>query len=530
MSRKVLWSIAFFMVLGMTGLILVQTYWINNALKIKQKQFDQLVNHSMNRITSEIERREALSYILRELSFQSWNDSFQVMKEFDLSLESGSAGKNEGQISLRINHEFSGGNYFQGSPSMYHVRNDSQSIVLPEPEDRSYGAARNNLISGGYDDQAFIDLERKIGSKKVLVEKLVSELFRPRLPFEERIDKISLVSIIQRVLAQQDLKLDFEYALINPENRIVYQSDDFKPDKENVFYTARIFPGDLFSKTGYLSIYFPDQRSYIFKSLGIMGASSIALTTMITVIFFLTLYVLFRQKRLSEMKSDFVNNMTHELKTPISTISLASQMLNDNNIPYENKNISHISRIIETESRKLGYQVEKVLQMAIFETGRITVRKKSLDLHELMLPLLNNFELQIRKKEGSLSWNLGASRSVVNADEMHTVNMVSNLLDNAMKYCREVPEIRVSTRNEKTWIVLSVEDNGVGISKENQARVFEKFYRVPTGNIHNVKGFGLGLSYVKKIVEIHQGRIVLKSEPGNGTKFDVYLPLQEGHA
>jgi two-component system, OmpR family, phosphate regulon sensor histidine kinase PhoR len=200
-------------------------------------------------------------------------------------------------------------------------------------------------------------------------------------------------------------------------------------------------------------------------------------------------------------------------------------MLNDDSIPIENKNISHISRIINTESKRLGYQVEKVLQMAIFDKGKILLKEKRIDFHELILSVLNNFNLQVKKQGGSLTWHLDAEKSIVFVDEVHSANVISNLLDNAVKYCKEIPEITVSTRNEKSFIVLSVEDKGIGISKENQKRIFEKFYRVPTGNIHNVKGFGLGLSYVKKLVEIHHGHINMKSEPDKGTKFDVFLPI-----
>jgi len=290
-------------------------------------------------------------------------------------------------------------------------------------------------------------------------------------------------------------------------------------------YSARLFPGDMFTLPNYISLYFPNQKNFMIRSIGFMGVSSIILTSIIISIFAITLYVIFRQKKLSEMKNDFVNNMTHELKTPISTISLASQMLSDPGIPVENKNVAHISRIIEAESKRLGYQVEKVLQMAIFDKGRIMLKEKKINLHELADAVVNNFSLQVKKRNGILEYHPNAANAFVSIDEVHFTNLISNLLDNAMKYCKEIPEIKVSTRNDKSFIVLSVEDKGIGISKENQKRIFEKFYRVPTGNIHNVKGFGLGLSYVKMIAESHRGSISVGSEPDNGSRFDVYIPL-----
>jgi two-component system phosphate regulon sensor histidine kinase PhoR len=261
--------------------------------------------------------------------------------------------------------------------------------------------------------------------------------------------------------------------------------------------------------------------------MGIMGGSSLTITLFIIIMFSLTLYIMFKQKRLSEMKNDFVNNMTHELKTPISTISLASQMLNDRSIPDEQKNLGHISRIIQTESRQLGYQVERVLQMAIFDHGELKLKREPVDLHDIIETVAQNFLLQMDKRGGKLEFQPEADQSVVTGDLMHLTNVVSNLMENALKYTSRNPEITISTLNENNSIVVSVTDNGIGISKEDQKRIFDKFYRVPTGNVHNVKGFGLGLSYVKLIVEEHGGSIRIKSESNKGSRFDIHLPLEE---
>ena len=226
------------------------------------------------------------------------------------------------------------------------------------------------------------------------------------------------------------------------------------------------------------------------------------------------------------MKSDFVNNMTHELKTPISTISLASQMLNDRSIPEEQKNLAQISRIIQAESKQLGFQVERVMQMAIFDHGQLKLKLEEVDIHDVIETVAQNFLLQLDKREGRLEFLPEAEDAVIEGDLMHLTNVVSNLLENAMKYTRRTPEIQIATRNENGFLIISVADNGIGISKEDQKRIFDKFFRVPTGNVHNVKGFGLGLSYVKLIVEQHHGLIRLKSEPNKGSQFDIHLPLR----
>ncbi len=257
-----------------------------------------------------------------------------------------------------------------------------------------------------------------------------------------------------------------------------------------------------------------------------MGGSTLLITLFIVMMFSLALFIIFKQKRLSEMKNDFVNNMTHELKTPVSTISLASQMLSDRSIPDEQKNLGQISRIIQAESKQLGFQVERVLQMAIFDHGELKLKLEEVNLHDIIDTVAQNFLLQLDKREGKLEFFPEAEDAVVNGDLMHLTNVVSNLLENAIKYTRLKPEISIATRTENDSLVVSVMDNGIGISKEDQKRIFDKFYRVPSGNVHNVKGFGLGLSYVKLIVEQHHGSIKIKSEPGKGSQFDIQLPLR----
>jgi signal transduction histidine kinase len=331
--------------------------------------------------------------------------------------------------------------------------------------------------------------------------------------------------LIRNELDHNGIFLPFEFAVLDNKRDIVMQSEAFNTKTKAKLFGGRLSPNDLMSSPNILTLYFPTQKNYLIKSLGFMGISSVLLTFVILITFGFTIYIILRQKKVSEIRNDFVNNMTHELKTPISTISLASQMLNDNSIPNAMKNIEHLSRVINDESKRLGYQVEKVLQAAIFEKGRINLKLRRLDIHELINNVVKNFIIQVKNREGQIIKNLDAEYSIVNIDEIHFANILLNLLDNAIKYSKGQPHITVSTLNKKGGMIIIVEDKGIGISKDNQKRIFEKFYRVPTGNVHDVKGFGLGLSYVKKIVEEHNGKISLESELNIGTKFEIQIPV-----
>ena len=522
-----LWILAAFMAVVMTGLILVQSYWINNAIEIKEKQFSQLVSRSLSNITSQMEAREAaiLVYDLMEplldidTSFNNQSLDFRIDREQKIISNSDSG-------SFSFEQQITMGRDSAGNPSRsLKIRINDDSVLILNPD----SGTMDSIITGNFPEVANMpepaEIRSRLLNKQKQLDRAMSRMIMPHARIEERLNPDVTQKFINNELLGRGIDLNYEFAVIRSNGQIAFKSENYAPDKNAQVYTSRLFPQDVFSKPNYLLIYFPSQKTYLYKSIGLMGISSVILTSIIISVFILTLWIIFRQKKLSEMKNDFVNNMTHELKTPISTISLASQMLSDSSIPLENKNLEHISSIINTESKRLGYQVEKVLQMAVFDRGKLKIKEKPLDMNEIIRSAVNNFSIQVEKRGGTLEYFPEASRANIIGDDVHLTNVLSNLLDNAMKYCQDIPKIIIRTFNEKHFFVIRVEDKGIGIRKEEQNRIFEKFYRVSTGNLHNVKGFGLGLSYVKKIVDIHGGNIELKSELNKGTRFDIYLPL-----
>ncbi len=517
--------------IAMIFLILVQSYWIRNAYNIKEKQFSQLVNQALYNTAYEIQERETMWHMMDEAEILD-----STWKETSLEhLPGGSVYNHE--VIVDINASFEGGDLNQ-SIYMYQksipgsekyeltiVSNDSVIHMGTHKDALVFDSNRLGKVSIVHPEQVKTRIEQKMAENRVFLDRMMDRMSTVNTPLEKRIQPEVLDHVLMGQLNHNGIDLDFEYAVLGEDMSVAFKSQEFNEKTESQYYHTSLFPQDLFSRPGYLSIYFPHRSSFLFRSLGFMGISSVILTLIVILGFSLTIYIIYKQKRLSEIKNDFVSNMTHELKTPISTISLASQMLNDNSIPEESKNLGNISRIISDESKRLGYQVEKVLQMAIFDRGRIRLKRKSTDINELVQNVITNFDLQVSNRSGSLSGELNAESALLEVDPVHFTNVVSNLVDNAIKYSREAPEISINTLNLNGQLLIRVSDRGIGIKKEDQRRIFEKFYRVPTGNVHNVKGFGLGLSYVKMIVEEHRGTVNLKSEIGKGTEFEISIPV-----
>jgi two-component sensor histidine kinase len=521
MPKKQIWILIFIMTFALVGLIILQGYWLNSAYEVKEDHFNQQITQALSEICKRAEERETIVEINNEMfSLNNGTKNIPALYRYNnpnaILLDSA---KNRVAVS-RQSVLYNQNNSLHSNTKITILNGDSVMFnkVISKCKPENFCKTVTQIDIGK-------ELQSKLTNKTLFVEKIVNKLLDYNEDVSKRIEKGILNAIIDAELKTVNVNISYEFAIINSEDKIAYSTNHFKSGISDI-YKTQLFPNDLFSAPNYLLLYFPKKDKFIVTSLGYMGVSSILLTLIVIFSYTLTLIIILRQKKLSEMKNDFINNMTHELKTPISTISLASQMLKDKSIGQDLKNYDNIAVIIEEESKRLGYQVEKVLQMAIFEQGNFKFRIEQLDIHDLITSIQNSFVIQVEKRNGTLKTNLQATNFYAEGDEVHLSNVFLNLLENALKYCDKDPQILISTKDNKNGIYISVKDNGLGISSEDQKRIFEKFYRVHTGNVHNVKGFGLGLSYVKLICDAHGGFIKVDSELNKGSEFLVYLPYK----
>lgn len=334
------------------------------------------------------------------------------------------------------------------------------------------------------------------------------------------------VNLLQFLLINEfekrNITADFEYGIYDCSDRCMVYGNFVSPHQDKRLASISNLP--TWKDEGYyFGVQFPFLQANLLSQMGIWGFSSAVL--LVVIFFFIyTLFVILRQRRLSEVQKDFINNMTHEFKTPISTIAISSEVLKDPEISKTPDRLLKYASVIQHESNRLKQQVERVLQMARLDERKIELNKESIDGNQLVKDAVYNFSLPLLDKNGNIEIKLNAAQSLFHGDKLHLTNVINNLIDNAIKYNNNPPQIVVRTYNNKATFCVEVEDNGIGIAPENQQRIFERFYRVPTGNVHDVKGFGLGLNYVKLILEAHKGTVTLTSTMGKGSTFKIILP------
>lgn len=369
-------------------------------------------------------------------------------------------------------------------------------------------------------------LEAQIKRQDEVLKKMLAEVQSLQQPVPVSIDLPSTNALLMRNLNNRGISLPFEYAIITGEADTISASRRFSNQNSDIVtFSTDLFPQRFMQYGDKLLLRFPGRDRYLMANVSWMLSGSVLFTVLMVSAFVIVTWLMLRQKKLSEMKTDFINNMTHEFKTPIATISLATDAITNPRVIHDPEQIKYFSRVIREENRRMNHQVEGILQMSLLEKHDFRINLIPSDAHDLIARAIEHISLQIEKRHGEITFDPSAEEAEIKADEIHFINVLYNLLDNANKYSADKPLINVSTSNHNGHFIITISDQGIGMSKETQQHIFEKFYRKPTGNVHNVKGFGLGLSYVKAIVEAHQGVISVDSEEGKGSRFTIKIPL-----
>jgi two-component system, OmpR family, phosphate regulon sensor histidine kinase PhoR len=540
----VLMSIAVFILFG------IQYYWMQNAITLREASFSSGVEKAMTNVIYKLEKLEIADRIRSKMykskqgkrilnRIDSINNIFEreieANKSDSFDSDSSKVSKNifnvtSEKINVVVLQEHTGEIIKTYDTTIVTIQKrlpsqDPKSSVLSEVPSLSYGV--DSMLSND-----FSGVENNINQyldKTSLVNDVFEDLFKFKYydAIENRLNFILLDSLIRLELRKGGIFTEYEFGVYSPLRNlmVIEKTGHYHKNLLEEGYAYNMFPRDLFMTPEYLMIYFPNKRTYLFFQMWKMIVISVMLILVITFSFIYTILTIFRQKKLSEMKNDFINNMTHEFKTPISTISLACEILGDKEIERSGKIHDNYINVITEENKRLGSMAEKILQTAIIDKGQLKLHKELINLHQIIEEVIISIKIQVDVKEGEIISELNARNYYFKADKTHITSLIYNVIDNAIKYTPNKPLIVIKTLSDLKGIFITITDNGIGINKTNQKRIFEKLYRVSTGDIHNVKGFGLGLHYVKTIVDKHEGNIGVESELKKGTKIKIFLPF-----
>ena len=509
MKKKTIWTIAVIMGVSFLGLLLLQLNYIEEMADMKREQFDESVNRALYQASRNLELNETLRFLEDDVNRNELKTEqhVQPVKKTVTQVHQPLGTNSQGEAYTSFESKM-----VQSNPSLTPkamiLRNDSSS--LSSTRRRMQEIVRNRYVY-----------------QKALLEEVVYNMLysASERPLSQRVNFKLLDQDLKAEMMNNGINIPYHFSVCTQDGREIYRCPDYVENGEEI-YSQVLFRNDPPNRMGVVKVHFPNMNSYIFSSIRFMIPSMI-FTIVLLVTFIFTIVTIFRQKRYSEIKNDFINNMTHELKTPIASISLAAQMLNDSSVSKSEAMMAHLGKVINDETKRLRFLVEKVLQMSMFDRRKAVFRKKELDLNEMVENVANSFTLRVEHTGGKIYTDIEAVDSKIYVDEMHFQNAIFNLMDNAVKYSSpdRSLDIYMKTWNDDHFLYLSIRDTGIGIKKENLKKIFEKFYRVHTGNRHDAKGFGLGLAYVKKVVDLHKGEIHVDSEYKKGTIFTIKLPV-----
>ncbi len=495
-KKSLITTFIVFLTLSLIGIMLLQGLWMRNAWESSQRDFYRSVSEAMDKVVNQVERREAAILFTKRYQFgNSQQLSIQQEQEIRVSPNPGSVESNPGM--LRSNEQ----------------------IILNFREDTTVPATGNYRIS------------TKADQLNELLYEVLMDFRTMNVPIDDRIPPEDLLLLLRQELGKKGIDLPFQFAVVRGISDSIcnVKSAAFTTSMVPASFRAALFPNDIIKSPYQLLLHFTDTRPYIIKSLWWMLLLSAIFLLLIIATFSSAIYIILKQKKVSEIKTDFINNMTHELKTPIATIAIALDAINNPKVLADHERVKHYSSIIANENKRMNAHVENILQMALVDKQHFSLNEQLLNVHDIIYHVSDPVRMQVEKRDGSLSLELQAENAFVVADEIHLTNVIHNLLDNACKYSRGAPEITVRTNNVRDGLSVTITDRGIGMSAETQKKIFDKFFREESGNIQYVKGFGLGLAYVKAVIRKHNGTITVHSEPGKGSSFSINLPYGHKH-
>jgi len=526
-NKRIIIGLAILMGISLLGIVAVQFYWFNNSVAVRNELFDRSVNEAMNKAVKRLETGHDLKVIRDFAEGDTINWSKQIpfpppppppppleFENMDFVVK-----RDTLHNTISVTTSKSG----NSKTMSYVVMSGSNS----RKRDKSVKTRTENHYSRLNDSDIKVQLsinDSVIGKKINQLKKLYNQIQIEYNGWEtgRHIDEVQLKKLLKEELVDRAIPIDFEISVVGGDS-IPEQTSTAIASKR--WYKVNLFPDDIFRKKLDFAVHFPGRDIFIGRKTTVLMGLSVSFTLIIFLTFLLSIYLILKQKRISEMKSDFINNMTHEFKTPIATISIAADSIANQKVIGEEEKVRFFAGMIKKENQRMNEQVERILQIARLDRKEFEFNFQATDIHPLIEAAIDGIILQVEQRGGKIETRLEAVNPVVTTDPIHFTNLVCNLLDNANKYSPEAPQITVSTANSSDGIQLTVEDTGMGMTKAVQARIFDKFYRLTSGNIHTIKGFGLGLSYIKAILDANSGTIKVYSEPGKGSKFEVFIPF-----
>ena len=574
MNKKLFTGIIVLMGISILGIITVQLIWMNNAIRVKNELFNRSVNEALNNTVNKLEDIQHFS-VVNHLVFDKQAQWKNLIGEDiditqipppppapDIFPHPDSIKKpaepvriirkiKPGEKSSRIEIKVESGKNKQGSYRFdfnSELQNDSDILILNK------NAVSGNTVFIFNDDTLVSNVDSLYKTSMVQIDSMLTKLdtfdvLRPDISRRaqlkanqlkrmanqvvteisewdvNRIDTELIQNVLTEELQNRNIPIPFEFGVLK--DSIFISKNETITDSVKLSQTefqVNLYPNDIFQKNIRLALRFPGRESYIYRSLNWLLIASFLFSLIILTTFGLSVFYILRQKKVSEMKSDFINNMTHEFKTPIATISVATDSILNEKVVNNPEKIRYFAGMIKKENNRMNRQVEDILTISRLDRKDFEFKWEAVDVHELINDALQSIILQIEKRGGKVILELNAANPLITTDQVHCTNVVYNLLDNAIKYSANPPEIKITTTNNSRGVLIAVEDKGIGMTKAVQSKIFERFYRQTSGNIHNVKGFGLGLNYVKAVLEANRGNISVQSEPGKGSRFEVFLP------